>query len=157
MTLVPSGSTLRRLLELPAGDKVLLAEAWWRLLAASCRLRLSPKRSLAAALAGIPSVASATAPSAEALRRLALAIGRAAAHHLWPMTCLPRALALQRMLARRGITAALRIGVRKEAGTFAAHAWIEVGGQAIGEPEAIDERFRALLPMDGGSGTARAS
>ena len=65
------------------------------------------------------------------------------------MTCLPRALALQRMLARRGIVAALRIGVRKEAATLAAHAWVEVDGRAVGEPEAIEESFRALLPAAG--------
>ena len=66
---------------------------------------------------------------------------RAAAHHLAPMTCLPRALALRKMLAQRGIPSALRIGVRKEAATIAAHAWVEVEGRAVGEPEAIAERF----------------
>ncbi len=156
MTVSHPGSALRRFLDLPAGDKALLAEAWGRLLAASWRLRLSPNRSLTAALAGFPPVAPATAPAADLSRRLALAIGRAAAHHLWPMTCLPRALALQRMLARRGIPAALRIGVRKESATIAAHAWIEVSGEAIGEPEAIEARFRALLPVGDGSGPGRS-
>ncbi len=84
-------------------------------------------------------------------QQLALAVARAAAHHLRPMTCLPRALALQRMLAQRGIPSVLRIGVRKEAATFTAHAWVEVEGRALGEPEAIEERFRALLPLGGGA------
>jgi hypothetical protein len=43
----------------------------------------------------------------------------------------------------------VRIGVRKEPGgpgAIAAHAWVEVEGAALGEPEAIEERFRPLLP-----------
>ncbi len=70
------------------------------------------------------------------------------------MTCLPRSLALQRMLARRGIASELRIGVRKEsngAGGIAAHAWVEVDGVPLGEPQAIEERFQKLLRPRPGS------
>jgi len=52
------------------------------------------------------------------------------------------------MLARRGIASRLRIGVRKEsngAGGIVAHAWVEVDGVALGEPEAIAERFLPLV------------
>ena len=44
---------------------------------------------------------------------------------------LPRALAAQTMLRRRGIASRLCLGVARERGTLAAHAWIEVGQEMI--------------------------
>lgn len=140
----PARSPLPRFLELSSFDQRLLFAAWWQLVAAALRLRLAPRRTVARAVLAttaqhgqyenggtVPAVALA----------VARAVSRAGAHHLRPMTCLPRALALQRMLVRRGIAAALRIGVRKEAATLAAHAWVEIDGRAVGEPEAIADRF----------------
>ncbi len=132
-------------------------EAWWRLLAAALRLRLAPRRTVTRALLE-------TAAPEERYERggtvpgVACAVSRAAAHHLTAMTCLPRALALQRMLAKRGILSALRIGVRKDLGGgsgIAAHAWVEVAGRAVGEPEAIEERFRPFLPPLTGPSSVR--
>ncbi len=143
----PRASILRRYLALPGDERRLLVEAWWRLLAAGVRLRLAPRRTLAAALAGVAPQVTGGGAAAGIAAPVALAVARAAAHHLAPMTCLPRAFALRKMLAQRGIPSALRIGVRKEAATIAAHAWVEVDGRALGEPEAIEERFRALLPI----------
>jgi hypothetical protein len=45
--------------------------------------------------------------------------------------CLPRALAAQTMLRRRGIASRLCLGVAREGGALAAHAWLEVGGNTI--------------------------
>ena len=134
-------SRLRRFLELSGPDRRLLVEAWWRLLAAALRLRLAPGRAVAKALV--------ERRESVGTSQIALAVSRAGAHHLRPMTCLPRSLALQRMLRARGIAAQLRIGVRKDStdvGGIAAHAWVEVNGMALGEPEAIEERFQPLLP-----------
>ena len=174
-------STGRRLLALSPRDRQLLFEAWWTLLAAATRLRLAPRRTVARALGGsqppakvarkaagtsqgssqgaVLSKSCETAGTSPPPQAVALAVSRAAAHHLGAMTCLPRAIALQRMLARRGIPATLRIGVRKapeDAGgarTIAAHAWVEVDGIALGEPEAIAERFLPLLPPPATLGT----
>ena len=41
--------------------------------------------------------------------------------------CLPRALAAQAMLRRRGVTTRLVLGVKRDAAGLAAHAWIELG------------------------------
>ncbi|MEO8198815.1 MAG: lasso peptide biosynthesis B2 protein [Thermoanaerobaculia bacterium] len=148
MTTPTSRSNLRRLLALPLHDQRLLCEAWWRLVAAAVRLRLRPARAIALALVepGAEWADAGHSELPEPPESLALAVGRAGAHHLLPMTCLPRALALQRMLRRRGYSAVVRIGVRKVAGGVSAHAWVEVGGCALGEPEAIAERFLPLLP-----------
>ena len=45
--------------------------------------------------------------------------------------CLPRALAAHAMLRRRGIASRLCLGVARDGGAFAAHAWIEVGEKKI--------------------------
>jgi len=45
--------------------------------------------------------------------------------------CLPRALAAQAMLRRRGIAGTLCLGVNREGGSLAAHAWIEFGQAVI--------------------------
>lgn len=76
--------------------------------------------------------------------RLASLVGAASRHHLWPMTCLPRSLALQTLLRRHGIEADLRIGVRREDGELRAHAWIEQAGSPLGEPADVELRFQPL-------------
>jgi hypothetical protein len=61
-----------------------------------------------------------------------------------PSTCLERSLAQWWLLARQGIAAQLRIGVRKESGKFTAHAWVEYDGVAIGEPESSHLHYAAF-------------
>jgi hypothetical protein len=46
-------------------------------------------------------------------------------------TCLVRALATSRLLARNGYKSTLHIGVRRTDGEFEAHAWVEYDGRAI--------------------------
>lgn len=92
----------------------------------------------------------------------ALRLGRAVSRTLGPLpvdaTCLARSLVLVAMLARRGLPGTLVIGVQPgggeataaprglrlrnrlargeapEGGGFAAHAWVEVGGQPVLAP-----------------------
>ncbi len=45
--------------------------------------------------------------------------------------CLPRALAAHAMLRRRGIASRLCLGVAREGGELAAHAWVEIGKDKI--------------------------
>lgn len=78
---------------------------------------------------------------AESIARVVVVAAR---HHLYPMTCLRRALVLERLLAERGIPAVLRIGVRKDKEGFRAHAWVECDGRALSEPEAVERRFASL-------------
>jgi transglutaminase superfamily protein len=68
-------------------------------------------------------------------------------------SCLASALAAHAMLRRRGIASSLCLGVAPDAGAVAAHAWIEVGGDAIvGATEAA--RFKRIAQF--GAGTARS-
>jgi hypothetical protein len=59
-------------------------------------------------------------------------------------TCLERSLTLWWLLARQGIAAQLRIGVRKDGEKFAAHAWVEHEGVAVGEPEDTHVHYAAF-------------
>jgi Transglutaminase-like superfamily len=45
--------------------------------------------------------------------------------------CLPRALAAHAMLRRRGVASRLCLGVARDGGALAAHAWVEIGKDKI--------------------------
>jgi hypothetical protein len=64
--------------------------------------------------------------------------------------CLPRALAAQTMLRRRGIASRLCLGVARHGGAMEAHAWVEIGSNKIvGGAEA--QRFTRLAEFGGAS------
>ena len=65
--------------------------------------------------------------------------------HFPRATCLSRSLALEWILNRRSIPARLCLGVLKNPAGLQAHAWLEVSGLPLGEPEAVPEHFSRLL------------
>jgi hypothetical protein len=74
-----------------------------------------------------------------------------AAYRLLPLepTCLKHALIFCRVRRRRGLPAELRIGVRKNDGVFAAHAWLE---DETGRPltdASVEFAPLVLLPHEG--------
>ena len=82
--------------------------------------------------------AAADAPTPDERRRaagLALAVRRAVAYGPMRPLCLGRAIALHRLLERRGLTGSrVRVGVRRDlAKGLAAHAWVEYGGEVLGD------------------------
>jgi hypothetical protein len=95
---------------------------------------------------GGATAASGTAPqySYGAARRDVVAIHRAARHGLFRPRCLTRSIALQRMLARRGLPARVCIGVRREASSLEAHAWVELHGRIMGDDPSHVARFAPL-------------
>ncbi|MEA2563806.1 MAG: hypothetical protein QOH06_5310 [Acidobacteriota bacterium] len=121
-------SSLRALRSLSGRELGSLIRAWVYLLTADIALRFMALPRVERLLAG------GRRRQALPAGRLAALVTAAARHHLLPMTCLPRALALQALLRRNGIPAELRIGVRREAGDLQAHAWIEAAGSPVGEP-----------------------
>lgn len=62
-------------------------------------------------------------------------------------TCLTRALGLTLVLHRRGVPTTLRIGVDKQSGHLAAHAWLEHAGQQVGAPSG--RSFGAVFALPG--------
>jgi hypothetical protein len=130
---------LRRLMAMPFADKALLARAWVALLAVDLGVRLASFDAVQRFIDTHPGSAGKNSPV-----RLQAFVRRAARHHLWPMACLPQALALRWLLAREGIPATVQIGVRKAAGALEAHAWVELEGQPLGEPADMRERFQLM-------------
>jgi hypothetical protein len=113
-----------------------LLQAQWLLVWAQFLIWVLPRGRL---LRGAASVATGTEQAGVdtvLARRLALAIARAAEHGVSRPACLVRAVALNRMLCKRGIEGGqVRIGVRMRGGTFAAHAWVELGDLILGDEE----------------------
>jgi len=68
-------------------------------------------------------------------------------------TCLERSLSIWWLLGRQGISTQLRIGVRKAAEKFQAHAWVERDGVAIGEPESPHLHYAAFSKEFSGDAT----
>jgi Transglutaminase-like superfamily len=120
-----------------------LSRAWGLLLAADLGLRAFPfarvERWLSPAL-------SSTVEKRE-VGRLVWATEAAARHHLYPMRCLPKALCLRWLLGQHGIESELRIGVARQDGGLAAHAWVERQGRPVGEPSGVEDRFSPLRPV----------
>ncbi|MFN3648526.1 MAG: lasso peptide biosynthesis B2 protein [Armatimonadota bacterium] len=119
------------------------------LLAACAVVRLRAERAVAIALRPAPDAATAV-PQAlvrsqwVSVRRCHARVHRGAEALPGEVTCLPRALALFWLLRRRGIPAALRVGVCKEEGALLAHAWVELHGIAVGEAGGVPGRYRAF-------------
>lgn len=64
-------------------------------------------------------------------RRIAHLEAVTAANLFLRTSCLEQSFVLRRMLSRRGMNAALRIGARKEEDRFEAHAWVEMAGSVV--------------------------
>ncbi|MES2785449.1 MAG: lasso peptide biosynthesis B2 protein [Pseudomonadota bacterium] len=91
-----------------------------------------------------------TAMSLGEIQTLGNLVNVAARHTLGPRSCLTRSLLLTWLLGRRGVTSQLRIGVRLEAGTLRAHAWVECEGAPVNDQPEIGAQFASfgdLLPM----------
>lgn len=69
---------------------------------------------------------------------------RVAARHPLSHHCMHRSLALQRVLARRGIAAALRIGLGRKPNLFPGHAWLEIGGVVVNDDPEHVARYTPL-------------
>lgn len=70
--------------------------------------------------------------------RIARAVSRAKRRLPFDSTCLQTALATQRLLARQGVSSAVRVGIDRI--DAPAHAWVEVGDLVI-DDQGISARF----------------
>ena len=119
-----------------------LAEASWTLAFTHAALRLrSPARLLSRASTGADSRdATFTAARQKRLEWLVGVAGR----HVVPVPCLTRAIALARILGRRGVKTDVRLGVRQIDGRLDAHAWVELNGRPVNDDEAHVRRYAPL-------------
>ena len=124
-----------------------LARTWFLLLAIDLGLRVLPFKRVQAFAAQVrPRDATSERDNAwNTIQRLHRFVDIAARHHLYPMTCLRQALALQCMLGQRGIATDLRIGVRKDGGALDAHAWVEHSGLIIERTPSTIVEFATIV------------
>lgn len=117
-------TAIRKFRDLSRPDRNLLCAAWVSLIRARIAVSVF---SLPRLRRNLPPAAR---PGADPLR-IAWAL-HAASRFVPRSTCLVRALAAHRLLAKHGHASDLRIGVAKsdEAG-LAAHAWVECGGTVL--------------------------
>lgn len=135
-------SRLSALRALTQAELKSLGVAWLCLLVAGLALRVLPLPRIERLLGGIALAHRQVHPlEAGCLARL---VGIAARYHLIPLNCLPRSLALQALLRAHGVSARLRIGVRREDGALRAHAWVEHAGLPVAEPQGIGAAFLPL-------------
>lgn len=124
---------------------LLLFQAWLLLLVVDVALRILPFHVVQSWLKPPKQATATPAEQAEAvIRRTSDFVGRAARHHLYPMTCLRRSMVLHWFLSRHGIATELLFGVRREQEKLQAHAWLEYQGQPIGEEESPTNQYMPL-------------
>jgi Transglutaminase-like superfamily len=144
---------LRRFSTLPRPAKALFLRAVLLLPILTLCLRLRGFKSTQRLLQKFPGTAKNAQQDVAVEARIALTssmVVAAARNSLIRSTCLERALALWWLLARQGIATEFRIGVRKDAEKFAAHAWVERNGAAIGEPEESHLHYAAFAEQMSG-------
>jgi hypothetical protein len=88
------------------------------------------------------------APTAAEARRTAWLVSVASRHGPYRPRCLARSLVLWWLLQRRGLNCQLRIGVQRSPADFAAHAWVELAGQPLGEPASTSVDYTAFEGID---------
>ena len=136
---------LRTAWGLSAADCRLFLQAWLLLPAIDLALRRLPFLTLQQRLAAWSAVEAPPPSDPQTLiDRAAAAVDRATRNHPVHYTCLRRALALQFLLARRGLCTELRFGVRKTDGRLEAHAWLEYAGRPVSQPESVEASFTVL-------------
>jgi hypothetical protein len=137
-------AAVRNFLSLSAHERRCKLEAAAELTRASLQLKVRPSRA-ARRLGTLTREDGTEVPShaeAEEARRVGRAVAGAAGRLPWHPTCLRQALAVQRMLRRRGIASELHLGVTGVLDSTA-HAWVTVGGEAVVGGQGI-ERFVPL-------------
>ncbi|MGK2856482.1 MAG: lasso peptide biosynthesis B2 protein [Thermoanaerobaculia bacterium] len=138
---------LRRAATLSPRDWLLVAEAWIELARARTLLSLDAAKAVRGALdRKAPEHRDEHDLPPQLLEMFLLA----ANHHLFRLNCLPKALALKRMLERRRLAPHLRIGARKEGPKLLGHAWIEIDAVPYNDSADVADRYPPLSISEAG-------
>jgi hypothetical protein len=131
--------------------RALSGREWRELIAAQVRLLFAQLSILTRRTGNLVATHNATVEPPVAgdrlsdARAVALAVSRAAAYGVFRPACLVRSMALSQMLSSRGIRGArVQIGVLARDGQFAAHAWVEYGGEVLGDDPSSASHFDPL-------------
>jgi len=133
---------LRRYRALLPGERRILWHGLFLLPLSAALIRARGLATTADALRRIygPRTGDGRAPDAQATVRIVRGVARR-----MRIGCLAQSAVLARMLAGRGSAVGLRLGVCKAGdGRFAAHAWVEIDGEPLGEDLELLARYSAL-------------
>ena len=145
----------RRLIELSAPERSLLAQSLVLLPLAGLALRLMGLRNYQRLLDRFSpgshmAEAGGELKLRDQVRKTARLVGAAGRHGPYRANCLPQSLTLWWLLRRQGIESRLRFGARKNARRMEAHAWVEFEGTPLNDGADVGERFkpfeRAVIP-----------
>jgi len=141
-------SDWRRLAGLPWADRRLLARAAGMLAHAKLTLPSVDFRTAREAATVDADDSAATLARAQAIARL---VGIASSRVPFRVACLHRSIVLWRLLRKEGIPCELKLGARRDAGPFEAHAWVECAGVALNEDAPSLSRYSpfgdAVVPV----------
>jgi Transglutaminase-like superfamily len=94
----------------------------------------------------------------ETALRAVRAVHSAELHGPATPNCLERSLALWWLLRREGVDGELHIGARRDGARFAAHAWVELGGQVLNDDAEVHQHYaRFDAPIAAGSAESRGA
>ena len=133
---------------IPKSFHRLSAKQWWWLLCAYARLivvhlRIKFKQHSWLRQKLTVFADQSVMPASQDLMSLDLheSVRLAARLQLWPADCLPRSIVLADMLTSRGRPAKVNLGVAKHGDVIISHAWVEVDGCMVGEPQSVIDEF----------------
>jgi hypothetical protein len=121
----------RLLWRLSWADRLLLAETCLFLGVARALVLIVPFGKLAPHLDKVNGERPEVVAEEEIIRRVARAIWLVSRHTPWRSNCMAQALAGKTLLARRGLSSTLYLGVAKEGEQMAAHAWLRCGPRIL--------------------------
>jgi hypothetical protein len=133
---------------IPKSFQRLSARQWWwvlcayaRLIGVQLRIKLKQHNWLRQKLVDIgveSAIPSSQDPACSALYE---SVRLAARLQIWATACLPRSIVLADMLISRGWPAKVVLGVAKKGEAIGSHAWVEVNGSMVGEPQSVSAEF----------------
>lgn len=142
----------RKWRQLSSDERRTLAQAVWLVPAMHIVVRVAGFNRLQAWLNRLtPQAPGDTSPrSVQQVLRVAVdSVNRVKRFSPLPGNCLSQSLALTRLLRRRGVGPALRLGVRFTGPTFEAHAWVEYNGRVLNDTQDVHTRYTPLVEKPG--------
>lgn len=126
----------RELRRMSPADRRLFLRAWQALLVARLQVRLRRVD-----WTDVMTEGSAPDHGSERVEHLVAVFDRARATCPVATSCLPGSLALRRFLGHYGVSARLRLGMRKTGTEWFGHAWVERQGHMLGDRPELVRRF----------------
>lgn len=124
-----------------------IAESWFSLALARIEVRFIPRRVIRALASGGGSVRD---PERQIdLDRLLNLFKAVAEEHALRVTCLPRAIALRRILVRRGMAAKVCVGFSLASSPPLGHAWVELNDTPVLEDPSVASWYGFRLSQGG--------